>query len=204
MAISYDEIEKERNTWDGRARSIQDDVELRGRLKNPVKRVNKSRRAIHKILKKSGKRNLLLDVGCGNGLFTVPLADLFNFVVGVDLSKGMIKRCKEKRDNLDFILASATDLPLKDNVFDAVISLSVLEYIKPKSSVEKTLKEISRTAKNDSFIFLTFWDEPHSPTNFVKNVLEKEKFKLRQSLISRFQFTGLNFTRYVKLYGCRS
>lgn len=96
MDTAFDEIKKEKSVWDEKARTTEDDIELRGHLKNPVKRVNKSRRAIYKILEKSGKRNLLLDVGCGNGLFTVPLTSLFNFVVGVDFSKEMIKRCQIK------------------------------------------------------------------------------------------------------------
>jgi len=183
MSPSYDEIKGEKNSWDERARSIQDEIELRGPLKNPTKRLNKSRRNIYKILKKNGKHNLLLDVGCGNGLFTTPLTALYNFVVGIDLSKTMIKRCQEKKDNLDFIVASATDLPLRDDVFDAVISISVLEYIKPKSNVEKVLKEISRVTTKESFAFLTFWDVSNSPTNFVKNVLKEEKFKIKQSLV---------------------
>ncbi|MEM2972323.1 MAG: class I SAM-dependent methyltransferase [Candidatus Bathyarchaeia archaeon] len=204
MIQSYNGIMEEKNAWDERARTIEDDIELRGTLKNPIKRVNKSRKAIGKIFKKVKKRRLLLDVGCGNGLFTVPLTELFDFVVGVDLSKAMMKRCREKRDNLNFILASATDLPLKNGVFDAAISLSVLEYIKPKSNIEKTLKEISRVTTNSSVIFLTFWEEPNSPTKLIKNVLKREGFKLKQSLISKFQFTRLNFTKYVKLHGCRS
>ncbi|MEM2994505.1 MAG: class I SAM-dependent methyltransferase [Candidatus Bathyarchaeia archaeon] len=204
MVQSYDGIIEEKNAWDDRARTIQDDIELRGTLKNPIKQVNKSRKAIYKIFRKSQKRRLLLDIGCGNGLFTVPLTELFDFVVGVDLSKAMMKRCREKRENLNFILASATDLPLKSGVFDAVISLSVLEYIKPKSNIEKTLKEISRVTTNNSAIFLTFWDAPNSPTKLIKNLLKKEGFKLKQSLISKFQFTRLNFTKYVKLYGYRS
>lgn len=203
MNSHYDGIREEKDSWNERARTIQDDIEVRGPLKNPIKRLKKSRAYIYKLFKESGKSNLLLDIGCGNGLFTAPLSDLFNFIVGIDLSKAMMKRFKEKRDNLYFILASATDLPLRDHLFDAVVSISVLEYIRPKSNTEKVLKEISRAATNDSFIFLTFWDQPNSPTDFIKDVLKKEKYNMQQSLISRFQFTGLQFTRYVKLHGHR-
>ena len=152
---------------------------------------------------KSGKNNLLLDVGCGNGLFTIPMTDIFNFVVGVDVSKAMMKRCRERRDNLHFIMASATDLPLKDHMFDAVLSLSLLQHLRTKDIVEKVLKDISRTATDNSFIFLTFWDTPKSPTKLVKKILKREKYSLKQSLVSRLQFTGLQFTKYVKLHGHR-
>jgi len=201
--LDYSEVREEKNVWDEKARTIQDDIELRGRLKNPMAQLNKSRTYIYKLFKKSGKNNLLLDVGCGNGLFTIPMADIFNFVVGVDISKAMIKRCRERRANLDFIMASATDLPLKNHAFDAVLSLSLLQHLRTKDNVEKALKEISRTATNNSFILLTFWDTANSPTNFVKNTLKREKYNLKQSLVSRLQFTRLQFTKYVKLHGYR-
>ena len=203
LNLDCSEIEKEKDIWDGRARTIQDDIELRGSLKNPIAQLNKSRAYVYKLFRKSGKNNLLLDVGCGNGLFTIPMADIFNFVVGIDISKAMIKRCKEKRNNLNFIMASATDLPLRDHLFDAVLSLSLLQHLRTKTNVEKALKEISRTATNNSFIFLTFWDTPNSPANLIKNVLKREKYDLKQSLVSRLQFTGLQFTKYVKLRGHR-
>lgn len=100
-------------------------------------------------------------------------------------------------------MASATNLPLKDHAFDAVICISVLQHINPKITLEKVLREISRVTTDNSFAFLTFWDHPTSPTNFVKDILREEKFKVKQSLISKFQFTGLTFTKYVKLYGRR-
>jgi ubiquinone/menaquinone biosynthesis C-methylase UbiE len=100
-------------------------------------------------------------------------------------------------------MASATDLPLKDHMFDAVLSLSLLQHLRTKDIVEKVLKDISRTATDNSFIFITFWDTPKSPTKLVKKILKREKYGLKQSLVSRLQFTGLQFTKYVKLHGHR-
>jgi ubiquinone/menaquinone biosynthesis C-methylase UbiE len=201
--LDYNEVREEKNVWSEKARIIQDDIELRGSLKNPITQLNKSRAYIYKLFKKNKKNDLLLDLGCGNGLFTVPLAAIFNYVVGVDVSKAMIKRSRERRANLDFIMASATDLPLRDHVFDSVLSLSLLQHLRTKDNVEKALKGISRTATNDSFILLTFWDTPNSPANLIKNILKREKYNLKQSLVSRLQFTGLQFTKYVKLRGNR-
>jgi len=203
LNLDYSEVREEKNVWDERARTVQDDINVRGTLKNPIKRVKKNIAQIHKVFNRSGKNNLLLDVGCGNGLFTVPMADIFNFVVGIDISRAMIKRCQKRRRNLDFIMATATDLPLRSHIFDAVLSLSLLQHLRTKDNVEKVLKEISRTATNNSFLFLTFWNTPSSPTNLVKNILKKGKYNLKQSLVSRLQFTGLQFTKYVKLHGHR-
>ena len=86
---------------------------------------------IHRLWKKdllnmmnpSPNQNLI-DVACGTG----DIAKLFlNFVnknsqiTCVDPSKGMIKKGKEKLikfQNIKWILASAENLPLKENMFD--------------------------------------------------------------------------------------
>jgi ubiquinone/menaquinone biosynthesis C-methylase UbiE len=199
--LDFKEIDKEKRVWDERAEVIKDDVELRGPLKNRLAQLEKSIFQICKFFQKSRNKRFFLDVGCGNGLFTVPMTEIFSFVVGIDISKAMIKRCREKRSNMDFVVASATNLPLKDKVFDAILSLSLLQHLRTRQNVEKTLREISRTATSDSLVFLTFWDTRSSPTKFVKETLKKEKYKLHQSLVSKFQFTGLQFTKYVKLKG---
>ncbi|MEM2780000.1 MAG: class I SAM-dependent methyltransferase [Candidatus Bathyarchaeia archaeon] len=201
--LDYKEIEEEKKLWDKKAETIEDDIKLRGSLKNSSVRLRKSIVQIRKFFQKNKNNNYLLDVGCGNGLFTFSVADIFNFVVGVDFSRPIIKRCREKRANVDFVVASATDLPLKNNVFDAILSLSTLQHLRTKQNVEKALKEMSRTATDNSAIFLTFWDTSASSTKIVKELLKKEKYKLQQSLTSKFQFTRLKFTRYVKLKGYR-
>lgn len=203
LKMDYPEIDDEKKMWDERAKTTEDDIALRGSLKNPIVQLEKSRSQICKFFKKSGNNRFLIDVGCGNGLFTVPLTEIFNFVVGVDVSKAMIKRCREKRANLDFVMASATDLPIKDNAVDAVLSLSLLQHLRTRQNAEKALKEISRTATKNSFIFLTFWDTPNSPTKFVKEILKNMGYKITQSFISKLQFTGFRFTKYVKLKGFR-
>ncbi|MEM3730875.1 MAG: class I SAM-dependent methyltransferase [Candidatus Bathyarchaeia archaeon] len=195
----YNEIKEEKRSWDEKAKTVKDEIELRGALKNSAAQLGRSIAQICRFFGGGGSKNLFLDVGCGNALFTFPMADIFEFVVGIDISKDMIKRCQEKRANLDFIMGSATDLPFKDGVFDAIQSLSLLQHLRTKLNVEKTLREVSRVASHKSKIFLTFWDTPNSPTKYVRQILKSEGYRVQQSWISKFQFTGLQLTKYVKL-----
>jgi ubiquinone/menaquinone biosynthesis C-methylase UbiE len=197
--VEYGEVEHVRREYDERAKREKNDVQVRGALKNPLKRVRKSRAQICNFFRQTPFRGWFLDVGCGNGLFTVPLTELFDFVVGVDISKEMLKRCKEKRTNLDLVLASATDLPFKNDVFDAVMSLSVLQLMN-QNNIKKTLSEISRTAKKKCLTFLTFWNQSNCPAKFLINTMKDMGFQTKPSLRYYFRFTGLQFTRYVKLY----
>jgi len=222
----YDEIKEEKKVWDGRAETIQHDVECAHGVRIKTSAFQKSIFQVYRFFKGSGENNSLLDLGCGNGLFTVPLTNIFKNVVGVDISKPMMKRCKEKRSNLNFVVASTTHLPFKDHIFDGVLSVSVLHILRQKSIAEKVVREITRIATISSFIFLTFHETgtwSHAHTNLVKNILKMEKFKLKQNPTSRLSFLAsyllttrlvqensalVRFarahTRYVRLQGSRA
>jgi ubiquinone/menaquinone biosynthesis C-methylase UbiE len=194
--VEYEEIKKEREKWNETARKTEDEARVRGC--KDIATLKRSIIKVHRFLDKRARKGLLLDVGCGNAQFTANVADLFNFVVGLDISVEMIKRCKVKLSNLSFVIGSATDLPFRNNVSDSTMSLSTLQHTKPRVNMEKTLLEMSRCSKNRSFIFLTFWNTPDSPKSVVKQILSDEGYELKESLLSK-----LRLKRFVKLWGER-
>jgi ubiquinone/menaquinone biosynthesis C-methylase UbiE len=88
-----------------------------------------------------------LDAGCGDGRF-VAYAD-----VGVDFSKGMLKRAKNRNLNKDLVCASVLYLPFKDKAFSAAFTVDVLLHIQPERR-ENALREVSRVA-NVCYNFLS-------------------------------------------------
>lgn len=62
----------------------------------------------------------LLDVGCGTGNYSVGLAALGWEVTGIDLSKDMLRRAREK--GIDAHRGDAAALPFADASFDAAVS----------------------------------------------------------------------------------
>lgn len=81
----------------------------------------------------------VLDVGCGVGATASYLTQALGCtVVGVDITPGMIERSIERsrregfEDRADFKVGDARDLPLDDDLFDAVICESVLTFIEDK------------------------------------------------------------------------
>ena len=104
------------------------------------------------------KGHHVLEVGCGVGITSALLAKKYGCtVVGIDLSKGMIKRAKERakeekvEDKTEFIVADAQKLPFKANTFDAVICESVNAFIPQK---QKAVKEYARVAKPGGWVGL--------------------------------------------------
>ena len=91
----------------------------------------------------------VLDVGAGTGY----LQDVVPNYVGLDISASA-RRYFHK----PFVEASATDMPFRDNEFDALWSIWVLEHV-PKP--EQALEEIRRVVKNGGVLFLKpAWECP--------------------------------------------
>jgi arsenite methyltransferase len=90
-----------------------------------------------------------LDIGSGPGSVTAALARAAGeqgLALGVDISEPMLARAVSAAtaDNVGFLRADAQQLPFRTEVFDAVISLAVLQLIPNPTT---TLAEIVRVLK---------------------------------------------------------
>jgi len=86
------------------------------------------------------KGDLVLDVGCGTGRFSLLLKKRGCKVVGLDFSEEMLKFSKD-RGLKNVVQGDALHLPFTQNTFRMVISLFVLEFLK---NPELALKEMIR------------------------------------------------------------
>lgn len=109
-------------------------------------------RAALENLKPSG---IVLDVGCGSGLFFRHVADEAESVVGIDSSRKLLLEARNNARgmwNVHLIQADADNLPFSDNFFDAVFAFTVLQNM-PKPL--ETLRELGRVAKRDAQVIVT-------------------------------------------------
>ena len=98
---------------------------------------------------------VVLDVGCGSGLFFQQIAANASIVVGVDISHKLLVKAKENArsfGNVSVLQADADHLPFKDGPFDAVFAFTVLQNM-PKPS--ETLHEVKKVAKQDGRLVVT-------------------------------------------------
>ena len=94
------------------------------------------------IIAELNQPRLLLDNGCGTGLL-FPLLDYT--IVGLDLSSKLLEKAKERTyEEQHLIQGDSEYLPLRDNVFDAEVSVTVVQNL---SNPRKFLEESSRVAK---------------------------------------------------------
>jgi len=78
--------------------------------------------------------SVVLDLGCGSGRCTIPLAQKIKRVIGIDISFGLLQDAVLKSNasgvgNITYILADAENLPLKKETFSAVISFGCLHHV---------------------------------------------------------------------------
>jgi len=76
----------------------------------------------------------IIDVGVGTGRVAKPLQERGFEIVGLDLSRGMLMKARDK-DVLKLILADADCLPIKEESFDAAILAHVLQIFENPSEV---------------------------------------------------------------------
>jgi len=100
------------------------------------------KRRLSKFAIPTGSR--VLDLGCADGLNTsILLEQGIEDIVGVDISKDLIKIAKKTNPQAKFYVASADKLPFKANQFDVVLVDSVfhhlLEYSQPIKEIKRVL-----------------------------------------------------------------
>lgn len=102
------------------------------------------------------KPQRILDVGCGAGFLTNPLALRGHQVFGIDLSKPSLEIAKkhDETGKVNYRYANAYDLPFEKESFDIVCAMDILEHVEEPS---RLISEAARVLKpKGMFFFHTF------------------------------------------------
>ncbi|HEX2229156.1 MAG TPA: metalloregulator ArsR/SmtB family transcription factor, partial [Candidatus Binatia bacterium] len=109
--------------------------------------------AIEKLL----RRGLILaDVGCGTGSLTFELARFAGKVIGVDLSREMLRRARSRAEerqlrNVEFRQGDALDLPMQSQSVDAAFCVMVLHFL---PDPQRAIAELCRIARRSGAVIL--------------------------------------------------
>ncbi len=122
------------------------------------------------------KDSLLLDVGCGTGLLFEHLLSHAKLVIGLDTSSKILSKAKElvkQFPRVCVIRADADHIPIKNEVFDAVFAITLLQNM-PKPI--RTLQEMKRVSKRHATIVATGLKKEFTQEAF-KNLLNEAELE---------------------------
>jgi 2-polyprenyl-6-hydroxyphenyl methylase/3-demethylubiquinone-9 3-methyltransferase len=90
----------------------------------------------------------VLDVGCGGGLISEPLARLGAKVTGIDPTADAIAVARRHAEaqglDIDYRTATAEDLQAENALFDAVVCMEVIEHIPDQAAFVRSLGQLVR------------------------------------------------------------
>ena len=110
------------------------------------------------VLSKDGCRRIL-EVGVGTGRIAKPLLRRNFELVGVDFSRGMLAKAKQKGVG-DLVMGEANHLPFDDKTFDAAVLAHVLHLLENPA---ETFGKLTRVVRNEIIIFLRKRDDSSPP-----------------------------------------
>ena len=103
------------------------------------------------------ERGLVLDLGCGTGLYTERLRSMGFDVISLDYSMEMLRVAKKKIAG-EFIRGDAVSLPFRDSSFDGIVAITSFEFF---PDPEKAIEEMKRVTKSGGFIIVGVLSRPN-------------------------------------------
>lgn len=126
---------------------------------------------------------VILDAGCGTGVFTLDILSNGSHVVGLDISRPMLTRAGKKLKGFPFerVLANMSNLPFPENTFDKVVSVTAIEFIQ---NAKGAVKELFRVTKRRGRIVLATLNRL-SPWAFQRKAEAKKRHTIFEKAIFR-------------------
>jgi ubiquinone/menaquinone biosynthesis C-methylase UbiE len=132
------------------------------------------------------KGGSILDIGCGTGRHLTIFKPYFKNVVGLDISKNMIKSARKKGH--EPLVGDAENLPFRNNSFDVIISIGVLEHI---GDYIHGLQEMKRVARREVYAINLNHLCPLNKINYALNKEGRKKIMAKPDLLTPYKMTKI-------------
>lgn len=107
-----------------------------------------------------------LDLGCANGRHAEQLAEHADFVLGLDVSRGLLAEARTRAEARTFGLAlvqgDAAALPLGADTVDLAVYVATLHHLPSRRARVASLDELARVLRPGSAALVSAWSTEHS------------------------------------------
>jgi ubiquinone/menaquinone biosynthesis C-methylase UbiE len=163
-------------------------------LDNPFTRTNRADAIVHNLELRPGMK--VLDVGCGPGRLTIPIAREVTpqgEVVAMDIQAGMLRRAQEKAQaasltNIRFLQTAVGEGQLEQGQYDRALLVTVLGEIPDR---ERALKEIFDALKPGGMLCVTevIFDPHFQKQDSVRRLARAVGFREKKLVGNRLAYT---------------
>ena len=155
-------------------------------------------RAIKRVLTESsvrvGQGTSVLDVGCGTGDFIAEFAVTGAHIKGIDVSPKVVAATRNRfvgNSNVEVAVGHVQDLRLPDESFDLVTSITVLQHILDRQTLDRALGCIAGLLKPTGRFLALEYAPLQARTSGTSYVAERARTEWR----SAFEAQGLSIVR---------
>jgi SAM-dependent methyltransferase len=124
-----------------------------------------------KVLEKLSldEEHLLLDAGCGSGMFSNMAISTGAQVIGIDAAPGLLDLARIRNPKNNFLEEDLEAMPFIENSFHVVTGFNSFQYA---GNFEKAIAEAKRVLKPGGRLVMAIWDKPEmsDATNVLKAI----------------------------------
>lgn len=145
----------------------------------------------------------ILDLGCGNGLFTRELISYSPKITGIDFSEQNIKLAKQLNTNISFILSNAENYQSSQKFSCVISNMFLMDARNLKSIISNTTNLLE---KNGDFIFSIthpcywpiYWNYyKENWFDYNKEIIIQNNFRIGQQILEQ---KTIHFHRPLEMY----
>ena len=100
------------------------------------------------------KNSMVLDAGCGSGLFLSMAARSGASTFGIDAAPGLLEIAKKRLPDTPLLIEDLESIPFASNTFDVVTGFNSFQFA---GSFQNALAEARRVVKSDGMVVIGIW-----------------------------------------------
>ncbi|MBN3284784.1 TRM9B methyltransferase, partial [Polyodon spathula] len=108
--------------------------------------------------------SLIADIGCGTGKYLSVNSQIYN--LGCDYCSPLVE--KARKQGHEVLVCDNLQLPFRDQVFNAVISIGVIHHFSTKERRIRAIREIARTTTPGGMVMIYAWALEQKRRRFEK------------------------------------